>query len=550
MSKAAAGCLLLIFLVSYSGLTQDRYFVYFKNKNSANSLYGLNDPEAFLSQKSIGRREKQSIALDSTDLPVSPDYVARVTAKEVDAFFTSKWLNGVLVEMDSSQADTIRNLMCVDRVRLVALGTRLRAEPEQWNPPINFSHPPYVDASTNVQLSMLGADDLAADSVLGQGVTIAVFDNGFTGVDEYEPFRGLWEESRIMETRDFVENSGNVFQYGAHGSSVFSIMAADYHFEEADFTGIANKANFVLCVTEDAQAENTIEEYNWVMAAEFADSLGVDIINSSLGYRDFDLQEHDYDYEDLDGETAVISKAARLAARKGIIVVTSSGNSGRRNEPANLINHPADADSILTVGSVDPDFTRSSFSSIGPTADGRIKPDVCAFGNGTALVRGDGGIERGSGTSFASPLIAGLAAAVWQKMPEKTAQEIINEIRKASHKSANPDKFLGYGVPYYAYIINEGGKAINIDEVIAGNIEFYPNPFTGDTLFLRSVSSPDEEVTVKVVDPLGKVVLARTFLSSDFQQILEIPLEANQQGIYYLFLQSGKDQKIVKLLNF
>jgi len=551
MNKIPILLLVTLLAIPFFGKSQDRYFVYFKDKSGSDYPYSLSNVSAFLSQASIDRRTKQGIEVDATDLPVHPQYVQRI-AETAEVFFRSKWFNGVLVEMDSSDVEVVQGHPFVDSVRLIALGSRLVKASQQPQPTdtlMGFEPPPYVNASTDIQLLMMGADQMIADSIVGQGMTIAVFDNGFTGVNLYEPFEHLWQESRIIATKDFVENSDNVFQYGSHGTSVFSIIGAKHTTDESDYTGISHGAKFVLCVTEDNQAENIVEEYNWLLAAEYADSVGVDIINSSLGYRDFDLKVHDYQYDELDGRTAIISISAQMAARKGMLVVTSAGNSGRRNAPANSINHPADTDSILTVGSVNPDFSRSDFSSIGPTTDARIKPDLAAFGNGTAVVRGSGGIERGGGTSFAAPLIAGFAAGIWQVNQQWTAQQLINELRMASHKVSNPDNLLGYGVPYYPYLTENGTKAIDIDEVIAGQIQFYPNPFTGDTLYLKSSDLVDEAVTIKIVDPLGKSIVSLDFAPEDFQQIIEIPLEAHEQGIYYLFLQSGKAQKVIKLIN-
>ncbi|MEQ9568396.1 MAG: S8 family serine peptidase, partial [Pseudomonadales bacterium] len=255
--------------------------------------------------------------------------------------------------------------------------------------------------------------------------------------------------------------------------------------------------------------EDRVEEYNWLLGAEFADSLGADVLNASLGYNTFDIPEHNYSKSDLDGRTAVISMAAEMAARKGMIIVTSAGNSGRRNPPENLISHPADADRILSVASVTPNFERSEFSSIGPTADGRIKPDIAAFGDGTAVMRGNGAIERGGGTSFASPLIAGFAACIWQANPERTYNEVIAAIKNSGHQDHKPDTLLGWGVPNYVYA--KDVKALNVNDILEDKVTFYPNPFRGDTLFLITDGEFKEGMQIKILDPKGSLIFNQEF---------------------------------------
>ncbi len=544
----------LIVLFSISSLfgqveKENRYFIYLKQKTTESYPYKLESPKAFLSDKALERRNNQDIAIDSSDLPIDPNIISVLASQDISIYFKSKWLSGVLAEMDSSKVSTLYQLAIVDSIRLVAPGTRLGSELRGHTLPTEFKKPSSNDATTDIQLIMMGADKIVSDNVVENEVTIAVFDNGFKGVDLYKPFEELWQEQRIIATKDFVENSENVFQFGGHGTSVFSIIGANYHAEESSFMGIANKAKFVLCITEDDQGENTIEEYNWLFAAEFADSLGVDIINSSLGYRTFDLPEHNYDFDDLNGHVSIISSAALMAARKGILVVTSAGNNGELKAPSNLISHPADADSILAVGSVDYDFSLSSFSSIGPTTDGRIKPDVCAFGNGTAIVKSDGIIERGGGTSFAAPLIAGFAALIWQTHPDWTAQEVIESIKKSGHNSRNPNNSLGYGVPNYAYISSEE-RVLKVEDILQDRITIYPNPFKSGKLYLKLVEGFAEDVNIRILDSKGVEVFSKQFFAPNLKEIMSLTLDSVEQGIYYLFLKTENYQKVVKLLNF
>lgn len=527
-----------------------RYFVYFNDKVTEEYPYTVGSPEAYLTARAIQRRFKQGIVITESDLPVNPTYINALKDEGIDVFFRSKWLNGVLIQTHFNKLPVLENLSFVDSIRLIAKGTRLKKLNQKAVPPTVFSNPPTKTADSDLQLMMLGADLMHADGVKGEGMLIAIMDNGFKGADTYTPFQHVWQNNQVLATKDFVENSGDVFQasFGSHGTSVFSIIGANYETDSTDFVGIASEADFILCVTEDNLAENTIEEYNWLVAAEFADSLGADVINSSLGYTTFDIPEHNYGTEDLDGQTAIISMAASIAAEKGMIVVTSAGNSGRRSFPGNLVSHPSDAIGILTVASVDPDFSRSDFSSIGPTTDGRIKPDIAAFGGATAVMRGSGAINRGGGTSFASPLIAGFAACIWQINPDRTSKEIMSAIRKSGHQADKPDSYLGYGVPNYVYA--KDIKALNVQDILEDKVTIYPNPFRGDTLFLLTEGRFKSGMSIRLVDPKGATIYNKSFKRSQIDKNMELSIDSTVQGVYFLFLQIGNNEKVVKLINF
>jgi serine protease AprX len=544
-------CLTLLFFFSLSSIAQNinRYFVYFTDKEGDNYPYSISNPSAFLTQKSIDRRNKQGIIVNRSDLPVHPNYMDGLRTAGAEVYFSSRWMNGALIQMDESQYVSIQSLSYVDSVALIAEDSRLGASSQSPSDPTEFSEPPLMNGDSDVQLIMLNADRMHAENVKGQNMLIAVLDNGYNGVNEFSPFQHLWENDRIIATKDFVQNSGNVFQFGEHGTSVLSIIGAKYETDSTDFYGVAYEASFVLCVTEEGGSEDRVEEYNWLLGAEFADSLGADVINSSLGYKTFDIPEHNYAIEDLDGETAISTIAATMAAKKGMIVAISAGNSGRSAKAeARLINHPSDAEGILTVGSAKVDFSKSDFSSIGPTSDGRMKPEIAAFGDATAIVRGDGAISRGSGTSFASPLIAGFAACIWQINPDWTSQQVIEALKTSAHKASSPDNLVGYGVPNYTYVIE--GKTLNVANVFDDKVYAYPNPFRGDTLFLRSGGKLKKGLAVKIIDAQGKEVFNREYSYKETKEDIELTIKNSQQGVYYLFLQSGKEKKVVKLINF
>ncbi|WP_436516412.1 S8 family serine peptidase [Ekhidna sp. To15] len=544
-------CLLLF---SFKSLSQgedeiskvNRYFIYFADKAGDNYPYSISNPQEFLTQRSIDRRAKQNIGIDDSDLPVNPSYTQGLRDYGVGVYFTSRWLNGALVNIDTTLLDEVESLDFVDSIAWIADTTRLSNDKTPFESPTEFLDPPSVSGDSDIQLMMLAADQMHAEDIKGQGMIIAVLDNGFTGVDKYVPFQHLWENNQIIATKDFVQNSGNVFQFGSHGTSVFSIIASDFESEDGHLIGIAPEANYILCITEDNQAENTLEEYNWLLGAEFADSLGADVINGSLGYRLFDISSHNYTFEDMDGETTIVSRAAKWAADKGMIVTISAGNEG--NKSWRRITPPADAKGVLTVGSANPDFSYSSFSSVGNTADGRIKPDVAAFGAATTVMRGDGTISRGSGTSFASPLIAGFAACIWQLNPERTVNEVITAIKTSAHQAGKPDSLLGNGVPNYTFA--KDVRALNVNDILNDKVTFYPNPFNGDTLFLITDGKFREGMSIRIMDPKGSLIFQREFRKSEIKEKMELTIDGSQQGVYFLFLQIGNNQKVVKLVNF
>jgi len=296
-----------------------------------------------------------------------------------------------------------------------------------------------------------------------------------------------------------------------------------------------------LYVTEDTDSEYRIEEYNWLFAAERADSAGVDVINSSLGYNLFDDSSMDYLKAQLDGKTAVISKAATKAIARGIVVVCSAGNEG--NNSWQLVTPPADVDGILAIGSVNSSNTKSTFSSIGPTSDNRIKPDVVALGSGTSVIKPNGVLSTQSGTSVASPLIASLVAGVWQAYPQLTGAELYQTIIKSADEFSQPTNFKGYGLPSYALTTGYLERSTQEDEII-----LYPNPVTGSSLQISIKTPSMEPILIQVFTMDGKKV-------SDVEQVItwqnnpfECDFSSLQSGIYLVKVKSGAHLKTARLV--
>ena len=414
-------------------------------RDKANTPYSVGKPEQFLSKKAIERRQRQGLKVDSTDLPVTPSYLQRMQKEGVQVVAVSKWNNTVLVKSDNRQ--TLEDLTVLpfvkssefvfvspDSIRPLSRRVRNHSELIMLDSTIHDAY-----GMGKAQIESINGRRLHDFGFMGEGMTIAVLDAGFMNVDRIPAFKKV----KILGTRNFVAGYDNdVYKEMDHGTKTLSVIAMD---QPKLFVGTAPKAAFWLLRCEDYLTESPAEEDYWIAAAEFADSVGVDVISSSLGYHSFDDASLSYHYADLNGRTAPISRTAAMLAHKGMILVNSAGNDGMGTWKK--INVPADAPDILTVGAVSPDGINAPFSSIGPTADGRTKPDVMAYGCPTNVVTGRGYITPDTGTSFACPLVAGMVACLWQSMPNKTALELIDIIRRSSSNVKTPDNIMGYGIP-------------------------------------------------------------------------------------------------------
>jgi subtilisin family serine protease len=427
--------------------TVRRHLVYFRDK--ANSPYSLNQPQAFLSARSLARRAKQSIAVLPRDLPVNPAYVAQVRGVAgAQVVYTSRWFNAVVVSCDSA---ALRNIAALPAVRQSQTLSK-NPKPFHRSPSAPVSVPLGRPATgTRAQYGpaykqdeLIGAVAMHDAGFRGEGVQIAVFDAGFPGVDQIPALQPLFAEQRVLSTRNFVDGGRSVYLRNSHGTNCLSAIGAS---QDGFFIGTAPKASFHLCITEDVNSEHPVEEANWLAAAEYADSAGVDIISSSLGYSEFDEPTPSYTYANMDGRTAISTRAATIAARVGMLVVNAAGNEG--NNAWHYITAPSDADSIMTVGAVDSLVRHAYFSSYGPTADGRIKPTLVSQGLASAVLNAAGNAFRGSGTSYACPILAGMIAGLWQANPMLTAQQIILALRSTATQAAAPDNILGYGLPNF-----------------------------------------------------------------------------------------------------
>jgi len=508
--------ILLLFLTGSALAQVNRYVVYFKDK--IGTPYSLAQPEKFLSAASIGRRAKRQISYVNEDLPVNPLFITKVKSVGAKTFFTSRWLNCVLVECTASVSLSIKQLPEVSSVEYVAPGNRLlggRIAKELGSSAVAGSQ------STLSQFQQLGIDQMQTAGFRGEGINIAIFDGGFSGVDKAQPFQNVFLQNRIKDTYNFVVNTKYVYSYDQHGTQVFSILAA----QSTNFTGGAVAANYFLFVTEDVPTEYRVEEYNWLFAAERADSLGVDIISSSLGYSTFDDISMDYSKSNLDGKTAIVSRAAAKAIAKGMMVVNSAGNQG--NDSWKQITPPADVNGILTVGSINSQQSLSSFSSVGPTADGRIKPDVVALGSATTVFNSQGTQTTNSGTSFSCPLITCLAAGVWQAYPSLSVNQLYWAIVRSGNQFNAPDFLKGYGLPNF-----NGVESYLQSIAIEENIAVSPNPLTDNVMKVFFKEPKEGEISVTVYDLQGRILLTVNTQTSWQNNPLDFDLSSLASGIY------------------
>jgi len=524
----------------------EMYYVQFSDKN--NNPYSAGNPLQFLSQRSIDRRSRENIEITEEDLPVNPSYVDSLEKICDKIVFTTKWLNGATVQIhDMAQIaliDSLPFVKSISEVHIKTPGDGYYAL-EKSNMLAAVSGPSVGDyGQSYTQMAVEKGNVLHDLGYYGAGKLISVHDAGFQNVNTLTTFDSLRNNNGIVAVHDFILNNDSVYVQGEHGMWVMSLMTGQL---PGQLIGVAPKANFLLLRSENEYSESLVELYAWVSAAEFADSAGADIITSSLGYTTFDDAFMNYTYLDMNGVTTPISKAAEIASSKGMVVVSAAGNSGQ--QAWHYISAPADANNILAVGSCNYNSTMSAFSSYGPTADGRIKPDVDAVGNNNVIASlVDGQVTSGAGTSFATPIIAGLTACLWEAFPDKTNMQIMDAVRRSASKYTNPDDSCGYGIAdfdlAYQYLKH---STIPSSDYIA---EAYPNP-TSNNLTISFFSNSDQEADLALIDMLGRQYLQHVYIANanDFNTFTVGNLSPLPNGVYILVIKTANNvltQKIVK----
>ncbi len=426
-----------------------RYIVRLTNKG--NSPFSFSNPSAYLSDRAINRRSRFSISIDSTDLPVTPNYIAQIAAvPQVTVLASSRWLNAVAIQTTSSSAlNSISSLPFVQSVTGVAARLRRPDRVDYESGYLPSRRPARVEGnyydygtSSFTEIHLHQGEFLHNIGLRGQGMQIAMLDAGFFAYTSLKAFDSVNNDHRVLTTWDVIAGNSSVTEDDSHGMMCFSTIAANI---PGQFVGKAPKASFHLFRTEDVGSEYVIEEFNWVVGAERADSVGADLISSSLGYTTFDAPAFDHPYSDRDGNTAMSTIGADLAAQKGLLVFNSVGNI--TDAGSQFLSVPSDGDSVVAVGSVSPSGVVAGSSSYGPSADGRIKPDMASVGAPAVVQLTNNTIGVSAGTSFACPNMAGLATCLWQGFPEFNNMKIVRALQQAGNIATAPDNRTGYGIP-------------------------------------------------------------------------------------------------------
>ena len=530
-----------LFLVScFISFSQEDAWVYFKNKPDSETY--LSNPLTMLTQRALDRRTTQNIPLDISDVPIFQSYINQITASSgIVVKAKSKWLNCLHIRGTQANINALKLVSFVDHVdfanHLLNMAKTTSAKQVQFIPinkiletAINFNY-----GSASNQIQMLNGHLLHQLNYTGSGKIIAVLDAGFPGVNTAQPFQRLFTNNSILDGYDYVNKSANFYTGGSHGTLVLSTMGG---FTDGQLVGTAPDAKYYLFITEDDNSENPVEESNWVEAAEEADRLGVDIITSSLGYFGYDNPNYSHTYSDMTGNSAFASKGANIAFSKGILVVASAGNEALTSEPH--VGVPAEATNVLAIGAVKSDKTYAAFSSIGPSFDNRVKPDVMAQGQASVLSDVSGTITIADGTSFSGPILAGMAACLWQALPGKTCQEIKQLITQSSDRFAAPTNQYGYGIPDFNLALSQG---LSITSFSKNDFVVYPNP-TSDSV---SISFPEgfDAGTINLYTDLGQNLL-KIKISS---QSPTFSLKSLDKGIYFYKIESNgqfQSGKIIK----
>lgn len=534
------GLLFLQFFV----FAQEDAWVYFSDKENVAS--SIANPISILTQKAIDRKSKHDITIDSRDVPVNESYITLLkSVSGITVKAKSKWFNAVHVR--GTEAN-IRNLLTNPSLTFIdyidfadkslnakrAIKTKAKASNDKFNLEnslVNFNY-----GNTQNQVEMIHADELHLDDYTGEGVTIAVLDASFTNVNTMGAFQRIRDAGDLLGGYDFVDRTTDVYAFDptpesiSHGTQVLSCMAG---FILDTYVGTAPDASYYLFRTEDNNDENPVEESYWVEAAEHADSLGVDIINTSLGYKDYSPNYPSYSYTsaDMNGSTAFITKGANIAFEKGLVMVTSAGNSDDSG-----VGAPADSQYVLSVGAVDASGNYANFSSVGSAIQPSQKPDVVARGRTPYLIDLNNAIVQNNGTSFSGPIMAGGVACLMQALPNKTNAEIMQLVRESGSQFSTPDYQLGFGIPNL-YQALESGLSSND----SNKFKIYPNPTSGKLVVELPLNL--KEGVLKLYNVLGKLVFVTTIKRSFPVYIAHL-----QSGMYIGRLEAGNEKQSFKLI--
>ena len=534
--------LLLIFTILsiQQGFAQSQdAWVFFADKENVEA--SLADPILIMTQEAIDRKTLQGTPIDERDVPVNENYITQIkNIYNMTVRSKSKWMNCIYVIGDQSNIESLLDFSFVTDVEYADKSLNLfpggpienKFALEEASQNINYNY----GAAAN-QIEMLSGDYLHELDYTGEGMIVAVLDAGFPSIDTNPGFQKMRDENRILGTYDFEARIENVNGTSSHGFNTSSDIGG---FLQDEFVGTAPQASFYFFVTEYTPTETPAEEAWWVEALERSDSLGVDVVNTSLGYRGYDNPNYDHSYEDLDGQTTFSARGANIAFDKGMILVTSAGNSGNTDFPT--VGTPGDSPGTLTIGAVNSNGNYASFSSIGPTVDGRVKPDLMAQGVSAAVINTGGNVDFSSGTSFSSPIMAGVVTCLWQARPETPNGNIMQIIRESANLYDNPTDEMGYGIPNFEGAYAALQELVVEDEFLMSNFALYPNPVTSkiNISFPQGISN----AIFTIYSILGNKVL----LTEISRNLNSVNMESLDSGMYIAAINSNNKQISFKLI--
>ena len=520
---------LFIFCFSVSSQEEDAW-LYLRDKENVESA--LTNPITILTQKAIDRKSKHGVSIDSRDVPVNESYIALIkNATGITVKAKSKWFNALHIRATKINIDNLLSnpaFSFIDRIDFADKGLNLKKSSTAKskainhkfrleNTSVNFNY-----GDTQNQVEMIQVDELHHEGFTGEGVTIAVLDASFKNVNTLGAFQRMRDEGDLLGGYDFVDRTNEIYNYDptpaniSHGTQVLSTMAG---FLLNSYVGTAPDASYYLFRTEDDNDENPVEESYWVEAAERADSLGVDLINTSLGYKGYgpNYPRYSYSNSDMDGITAFISKGANIAFEKGLLLVVSAGNSADLG-----VGAPADSPNVLSIGAVNSAGAYANFSSVGSAIQPSQKPDVTARGEQPFLIDLNNNIVQNNGTSFSGPIIAGGIACLMQALPNKTNAEIMKLVRESGSQYDSPDYQLGYGIPNLFQALEQG---LSTPDYSGNEFKIYPNPVVSKLFVEIPVSL--KEVSFHLYNVLGELIID-SVKRDDFS----INIEHLHNGIY------------------
>ncbi len=554
--------MLILFLAVFDSSAQlSRHIIQLKDKNG--TAFSISNPSSYLSARAIERRTRYNIPIDSTDLPITKRYIDSIRlVANVSILNSSKWMNQVAIQ--TTDANALAKISSFSFVKSVA-GIAAREKPldstinpkfdsEKIGPELpkknSVNAREQIDyGQSAAQINIHEGAFLHDNGFKGEGMIIAMLDAGFLSYKTNPAFDSVRLNGQVLGERDMVANAINTDISSGHGMNAWSTIAAN---RPGLMVGTAPKAKFWLFRTEDIATEYPIEEQNWLVAAEFADSVGADMISSSLGYLYFDNPSFDYSYAQRNGKFSLVTKAANLSAKKGMIVMNSAGNDGGLSSDRKYVLCPADGDSVVAVGAVNVFGQIAGFSSWGPNSAGKIKPNIVSVGQGTIVANFSGNPAASNGTSFSNPNIAGLIACLWQAFPEIRNMDIINAVQRSASKFNNPDERFGYGIPNFktahAILLKKRNLALYQKILAEQFIKAYPVPFKDDFSVLFKAKK-DGTIVLKLFTVDGKLIETKTvsIVMDDFYKIQFKPIASLAPAVYLVNYDDGVNNGTLKI---